>query len=712
MSQSKFSVEKFGKYLLIEQAASGGMAVIYKAAAKMSDASIQTFAIKRILPQYSTDQEFISLLHDEAKLMVRLNHPNIVSMVEFGKHNEQFYIAMEYIDGITLKDLITKVASHHEPFTIDMASHIIREIAIGLSYAHRRKDENGKSLAIVHRDVSPANILLSFQGDVKVADFGISKAQSQSHKTQVGIIRGKIGYMSPEQTRSDIDIDHRSDLYSLGIIFYEMLTGLRPFASNTIPEAIKLVREGKLVKPSEVRQDIPKNLEAIMLKILAHDREERYQHAQDIVDDLNEFLVQHAPLGRPVRISHVDLMGFIQRFYKKEMAKASSVGIKEQEFEKIVEKSILEEQAKSRKMYHEPSQTFAANPMFELSVPETTVRDKNEYQKQQDELMRKRGYVRLREGRTGSISVPIVEYESTHTETKRMLPSKLILALPFLIIFAAAGYYFIRNPSSSPPPEPMKVVKNPLRKIMFYTDPPGAEVMLNGQVTGVVTPGFLNLDFSSPVQVEFELAGHLPIKKVLTQETYKEEMRFVLDPKHVVSTLAKVSLSSDPTGASIKLNGVDVEKTTPSSLDLEVGGQYQLTFNKEGYEEKTTSIDVQSPEEIQKKVFLNKIKVKPKPVKKAQKQIITSTLGNQQNALKTGVFSMITVPWSYVYINGKMIQETPLTKFKIQEGQHTVRLSNKGQKVEDHTMQITVKANKTTICSYNFVSKQDKCRIE
>ncbi|MCB1198888.1 MAG: serine/threonine protein kinase, partial [Deltaproteobacteria bacterium] len=327
MSQSKFSVEKFGKYLLIEQAASGGMAVIYKAAAKMSDASIQTFAIKRILPQYSTDQEFISLLHDEAKLMVRLNHPNIVSMVEFGKHNEQFYIAMEYIDGITLKDLITKVASHHEPFTIDMASHIIREIAIGLSYAHRRKDENGKSLAIVHRDVSPANILLSFQGDVKVADFGISKAQSQSHKTQVGIIRGKIGYMSPEQTRSDIDIDHRSDLYSLGIIFYEMLTGLRPFASNTIPEAIKLVREGKLVKPSEVRQDIPKNLEAIMLKILAHDREERYQHAQDIVDDLNEFLVQHAPLGRPVRISHVDLMGFIQRFYKKEMAKASSVGI-------------------------------------------------------------------------------------------------------------------------------------------------------------------------------------------------------------------------------------------------------------------------------------------------------------------------------------------------------------------------------------------------
>ncbi|MCB1198887.1 MAG: PEGA domain-containing protein, partial [Deltaproteobacteria bacterium] len=240
----------------------------------------------------------------------------------------------------------------------------------------------------------------------------------------------------------------------------------------------------------------------------------------------------------------------------------------------------------------------------------------------------------------------------------------------------------------------------------------GAEVMLNGQVTGVVTPGFLNLDFSSPVQVEFELAGHLPIKKVLTQETYKEEMRFVLDPKPVVSTLAKVSLSSDPTGASIKLNGVDVEKTTPSSLDLEVGGQYQLTFNKEGYEEKTTSIDVQSPEEIQKKVFLNKIKVKPKPVKKAQKQIVTSTLGNQQNALKTGVFGMITVPWSYVYINGKMIQETPLTKFKIQEGQHTVRLSNKGQKVEDHTMQITVKANKTTICSYNFVSKQDKCRIE
>lgn len=709
MSTSSFSVEKFGKYLLVEQVASGGMAVIYKAMAKMSDASIQPFAIKRILPQYAKDQEFISLLHDEAKLMVRLNHPNIVSMVEFGKHSDQFYIAMEFIDGITLKDLIGRIANQKALFTIDMATHIIREIAIGLSYAHRKKDKKGRSLSLVHRDISPANILLSFQGDVKVADFGISKARSQGHKTQVGIIRGKIGYMSPEQTRSDVDIDHRSDLYSLGIIFYEMLTGVRLFSANTIPEAIKLVREGKIIPPSEIRQDIPKGLEHIMLKILNQDRDQRYQNAQDIVDELNEFLVQHAPLGRPVRISHVDLMGFIKRFFKKEIANSSINVLKQHEFEKIV---VEQEESKPQKVYHEPSQTFAANPMFELSTPETTIKEKRKFKKEQEALMKEHGYVRLRDDDGDSVSVPKIDQESTNTATKIDMRKKFILGLPFLILLLGVLYFSFRGPSQTPADQRMKVVKNPLRKVQFFTDPPGAMIKLDGKNTGQVTPSGLSLNFKKPIEIEFLLEGYLPIKKVLTKETYKEEMRFALDPNPVHSNIAKVTLTSDPSGAFIKLNGVNMKKQTPSTLDLEIGKKYKLTFSKTGYHEKTTSIDVKTNEAVQKKVFLNKVKVVKKPPIRKKQKVSTPRLGNTKATLKSGELNLITVPWSYVYINGKKIQETPLTNFKIQAGTHTIRLTNKAQKVEDYIMSITVKANKKTICSYDFLKKMKKCRIE
>ncbi|MCB0272691.1 MAG: serine/threonine protein kinase [Bdellovibrionales bacterium] len=711
MDSSTFRIEKFGKYLLVDQIASGGMAVIYKAMAKMSDATIHAFAIKRILPQYSKDQEFISLLHDEAKLMVQLNHPNIVSMVEFGKHSDQFYIAMEYVEGITLKDLINRISSKKAQFTIDMATHIIREIAIGLSYAHRKKDRKGSALNLVHRDISPANILLSFQGDIKVADFGISKAQTQSHKTQVGIIRGKIGYMSPEQTRSDVDIDHRSDLFSLGIIFYEMVTGIRLFSAANIPEAIKLVRDANVPQPTDVREDVPVALEKIMMKILHKDRDQRYQDAQDIVDDLNEFLVQHAPLGRPMRISHVDLMGFIKRFYKNEIAKSTTQILKQSEFERIIE-----EESKPVDIHYEPSQTFAANPMFEISVPETTVKNRKEYIEHQKKMMDEHGYVRLRDEDGDVISLSRVEHnEATKTETQKLTTKqKAILALPLVILVLGMGYFLLRKPSSvvGHRNEPMKVIKNPLKKMFIETEPAQAEIWINGTMTGLTTPASVSLDLRTPVEVDLHLEGYVPIKKVITNDTYRDQMRLVLDRNQDATMTAKVALSSEPVGANIQIDGVSVNAQTPTTLDLEMGKVYKLTFVKEGFEEKTTTIDVTSQNKVQKSVYLNPIRKKAVVEKKRVKKIETPSLGTDQKALKTGELNLITVPWSYVYINGKKIQETPLTNFSIQAGEHTVTLSNPAQKVQDYTMKVTVKEGKKTICSFNFNDRQSKCRVE
>ena len=305
-------------------------------------------------------------MKDEARIMVQLNHPNIVSLIEFGKVDHDYYISMEYIEGTTMRGLIKRVQSRSGMFTIDMATHLVREVATGLSYAHRKLSEEGKSLDIVHRDISPANILVSFDGQVKITDFGISKASTQSHFTQTGIIRGKTGYMSPEQTRSDIEIDRRSDLFSLGVIFYELLTGKKLFYAKSIPEAIRLVREGEVPPIAAFRSDVPPALEKIVRKILENDPNDRYQRAEEFIDAINEFLTKFSPAGRTVRITHLDLIGFMKRFFEEEMS-----AIEEAEEQSLISEalsSVSDADVDSSDTFGDTS-TFANNPRFAISAP-------------------------------------------------------------------------------------------------------------------------------------------------------------------------------------------------------------------------------------------------------------------------------------------------------------------------------------------------------
>lgn len=276
----------FGKYLLLERLNVGGMAEVFAAKAFGGE---RVLAIKKILPTMAEDEEFIAMFIDEARISVQLTHPNIVHIHELGRHDDAYYIAMEYVSGKDLRALLERFHRRGELMPTAMAVFVATKICEGLDYAHRRRDGRGQELKIIHRDVSPQNILLSYEGEVKIIDFGIAKAANRSQKTQAGILKGKFGYMSPEQVRG-LEIDHRSDIFAMGVIMYEMLTGEKLFVGESDFSTLEKVRNAEVASPREFNPEIPPGLEKVVLKALAREVADRYQWASDLQEDLVRFL--------------------------------------------------------------------------------------------------------------------------------------------------------------------------------------------------------------------------------------------------------------------------------------------------------------------------------------------------------------------------------------------------------------------------------------
>jgi serine/threonine protein kinase len=234
-------ITQFGPYKLIERISVGGMAEVYKATEHGVEGFERTVAVKRILPHIAEDDEFITMFKDEAKIAGQLNHGNIAQIYNLGQQGDSFYIALEYVAGKDLRNIFTRCQQQGRPMPIAQACFVVMKICEGLDYAHNKRDKHGRHLNIVHRDVSPPNILVSYEGEVKLIDFGVAKAAGRVSRTQAGILKGKFGYMSPEQVRG-MPLDRRSDVFSLGVVLYEVLVGNRLFQGDTDFATLEMVR--------------------------------------------------------------------------------------------------------------------------------------------------------------------------------------------------------------------------------------------------------------------------------------------------------------------------------------------------------------------------------------------------------------------------------------------------------------------------------------
>lgn len=286
--------EKFGQYVMIEKIATGGMAEVWKARMRGVEGFQKTVAIKKILPHLSDNQDFIEMFVDEAKLAAQLNHNNIIHIYDLGKIQSSYYIAMEYIDGFDLKAILRRGQERDHPMSVELALFIASKLASALDYAHRKKDFEEKEMGLVHRDVSPQNVLVSQEGDIKLCDFGIAKAASKASHTQAGALKGKLQYMAPEQAWGR-NIDRRSDVFALATVLFEMLTNRKLFSGDNELSILEQVREARVQPPSLYNDEVTPEIDKIVIKALQKDPANRYQTAGEMARDLDAILYSFRP---------------------------------------------------------------------------------------------------------------------------------------------------------------------------------------------------------------------------------------------------------------------------------------------------------------------------------------------------------------------------------------------------------------------------------
>ena len=310
-------MERFGRYYLLERIGKGGMAEVFRAVTQGAEGFRRMFVVKRIVHEKARSPDFIRMFCDEARISALLHHPNIVQVYDFGHVNGSYFLAMEYLAGRDLSSVMRVLRASNLAMPPSLAAFITQQVALGLHYAHALHDSSGRSLGIVHRDVTPSNIMLLHAGGVKILDFGIAKASSvaEAGDDERGIVKGKFAYLSPEQGRGEA-IDGRSDLFALGVTLWEMLSGKRLFTGASDFETLRNVLGRPVVPPSIVRAGVPAELDRVVLRALDRDRDHRYASGEEIANDLDQFL-------RDARYESQSLRRFLGELYGDESSSLS-----------------------------------------------------------------------------------------------------------------------------------------------------------------------------------------------------------------------------------------------------------------------------------------------------------------------------------------------------------------------------------------------------
>ena len=429
---------EYGNYLLLEKVATGGMAELFKAKRRGVQGFQKIVAIKRILPHLVENEEFVTMFIDEAKLAAQLNHPNIAQIYDLGKIEDTFYIAMEYVEGHDLRKILKKCKELGclipEPIVLFVASKVLS----ALDYAHRKKGLDNKDLHIVHRDISPQNIILSLEGDVKLVDFGIAKAATKASQTQAGALKGKLLYMSPEQAWGE-EVDKRSDLFSLGAVMYEALTGKKCFLADSEINILEKVRNVDYTPIKKVNPRISEKTVRIIEKALTRDPDKRYQSAkemeQDILDVLNSL---------PFTVNERVVSEFINALYQGDKEKLKELG------EKLVVEPV-EEHAKVET--EEKKEAGVPEGMEEFSISESDI-ESEDYEEIPD-----------RRANTGTVVVPnpedLKKYEEEELEKleKEEKGNKTALIIGVIVAVIIVGVLIFFMSSKKKEEKPVKKAK-------------------------------------------------------------------------------------------------------------------------------------------------------------------------------------------------------------------------------------------------------------
>jgi len=568
-----FEPKQFGKYYLLEKLAIGGMAEIYKAKTFGVDGFEKQLALKRILPHCCADKEFITMLVDEAKLSVALSHANIVQVYDLGKVGDDYFISMEFVNGPNLRDIIYRCREKNTEIPPELVVYILSEISKGLDYAHRKTDHNSTPLNIVHRDVSPQNIMISYEGEVKIVDFGIAKAAMNISHTMAGILKGKIAYMSPEQALGK-PIDHRTDLFSAGIVLYEALTQKKLFTGESQFEVLKKIRSTK-IDTDKLPEGLPDALKAILAKALAYFPKDRYQNAGEMQRDLTKFLYQTYIDFTPQKLA-----AFVKDLFSDDLKR---------QHQQAAQEAAIDAQTSS------------------INVAQEVLQENLVHREDTGVTMRGTG-IGFPEG-TGTAKAPLPDV--THIRRRHMI-RRMTTIIILLLLFGGAAFSYWKWLH----PVWFAKTKPTTGTISVTSSPPGAKIFINGKDSELSTPAILEkLALRREYDIKLKMEGFADISKTITLVT-TEPVSLSLKLSKEMGT---IKIASEPTGAKVFVDKEDTEKKTPTEItNLEIGKEMTIVLKKADYrdfEEKVTVKD-KKPIEVKGKleaILYNNIKIATTP---------------------------------------------------------------------------------------------------
>jgi serine/threonine protein kinase len=616
---------KIGKYELLKVIAVGGMAEVVLARQTGLQEFEKVVVIKRILPHLAVQERFINMFISEARLAARFNHPNIVQIYELGKHKGSFFMAMEYIHGEDLKSIVRRCAKLKRRLPVEHIVKIMSEVCNGLNYAHSQVGKDGKLLGVVHRDISPQNVLLSYQGGVKIVDFGIAKVRNQISTTIPGKVKGKHAYMSPEQCYGK-KLDRRSDIFSAGIIMYELLTWRRLFKKKRDQDTIKAVVECKVKPPKEIVPELDDELQDIVLKALAAKPKDRYQTAQEMQLALEDYLVNNG-----LKSNSILLARFIEDLYADRI-EARNKALVDAKVENL-ECAVLSKVEKNPYLvgfldsYFDNSDASANKP--KKGEKEAKVTEKKDVSNQLMDLLDMGSTKKPSQdddisddSQERSVDVlsdaDIVSEEEYRREAEKDTPKKSYGLVVWLIVLGVivallVMFYGIGQESQtsvetgktvSQKDIPVQTISNKTiysgvvgrgqgkGVINVTSKPEGGLIYLDGVLTDKRTPHVFNgIEAGLDHVVLVEKPGMIPgYERITLADGQKAEVDFVLVEGKPNTSRIAVNFESEPDGASVIVNGYPMKKKTPLKIKLLAGKGSLVEISKDGYKAWTGTV--------------------------------------------------------------------------------------------------------------------------
>jgi eukaryotic-like serine/threonine-protein kinase len=665
-----------GRYRFLDRLAVGGMAEVFIAVAQGDEGFEKPVVIKRLLPELASVPRFQQMFLDEARIMLSLQHGNIVQILDMGRMEGVPFLAIEYVHGKDLRTILQRAADAGSAFPHALSAHIVREACRALDYAHRKTDDEGRPLNIVHRDVNPANILVSHEGEVKVSDFGLAKARDNLEQSDSGVIKGKLSYVSPEQALGQA-IDHRSDIFSLGTTLYEMICGRRPFQGQSDVEVVLKVREADFPRPSEIVSGLEPALEAIILRALKKSPDERYQTANHMREDLARYLQQlPAPPGDR------ELTDFVNRLFPERRSSSGLFRLTPIAHLPPTMMSVARADGMSEFQHSMSPASSPLPPNDPLAGVSLTPRP--------SPPPKVRGPMPTpppRRTAAGVLESPVQVVDAT-IKVPAHSPSGLKALSLLLVVGAVAGGVIIAYRQLRPAPA--------MVSLSVTSSPSGAEVLLDGVDTSQHTPAVLmNLavDREYQVTVRHAAAGEQR-QRLRFDRRGPHAYHFELGPGK--ETLA---VSSEPAGCDVIVDG-ELRGQTPLSVKLVRGRKYAVEAHRTGYRGKvvhhyaehdqdTLRLQLEPDPEPEPEPTP---KLEPRPKPRAPRPAPTKPAAAP--ATGSGTLEIQTEMAGQVLINDRAAGRTPGFRATLPAGTYRVMFVPDGVKIR-HSATITVLAGKT-----------------